>query len=93
MSNRPKINLTKLAEQLTGAKAGRADDRPALDLPAFPRIPLDRFKELLDEANQDEEAVALRATLKARLVLPVSGMHLKSRPQAGSQATDGTAAA
>lgn len=76
MSNTRHIDLTKLAEQLTGTKAAAA---PPASAQAFPRVPIGRFKELLDE-DDDEEVAAFRATLKARLVLPVSGVHLKSRP-------------
>lgn len=106
MSNTRHIDLEHLAAVLTGQRQTRRPVAPARSArPAFPRVAVERFNELLDAGARacscpgdceggpeclDGEGGPL-AQLRLRAMLPVHGMHVHGRPQA--QATDGTATA
>lgn len=79
MSNTRRINLEKLAEQLTGAKIGH-DAAPATPQRRFPRVPFERFEELLLDAELDADARQLR--LRAMLDGAAgTAIHYQGRPQ------------
>lgn len=87
MSNRPKIDLAKLAEQLTGAKASRTPAAPGRPRSAFPRIPVERFEQLLDGDGQaDDEATASADASRFRVRALLDGqaapaIHYQGRPR------------
>jgi len=88
VSNRPKIDLAKLAGHLAGQLPGGDVRRPAAPArsarPAFPRIPLDRFEELLADPGPDDEARASADYARYRVHGMLDGggltIHYRGRP-------------
>lgn len=77
VSNTRHIDLEKLAEQITGAKIGH-DAAPATPRRRFPRVPFERFEELLLDAADDARQLRLRAMLDGAAGIAI---HYQGRPQ------------
>jgi hypothetical protein len=96
VSNRRKVSLSHLADVLASGLPVDPRLKPAPVRPqtAFPRVTTERIEELLDDTGEGRTITnAALVRVRFREGVPDPTMHYRGRPQAHTQATDGTPAA